>query len=238
MTHLDDAELLTYIQKNKQDDRALHELFPTVRCSFLPSKYERNWITKLRNKNSSTNEFRLATEKVGLTLVQKAINCLPSTCFQIETPEGFCEGEKLTTGFELVSIMRAGDALLEIFMNEFPTANVSKILIQRDELSALPIFKYMKLSSTIKENHPLIITEPMLATGGTLGMSIPLLIDRGVKEENIIVACICAAPEGLHHLTKLFPKISIVLSFLDDKLNEKKFIVPGIGDFGDRFFGN
>lgn len=237
MTDTESLDQLAFIRQHKDDEKVLRELFPTVRCSFKPNKYERIWITQLRNKKSSTNAFRIAASKLGKVLVQKVVECLPTTRIQVETPEGICEGERLASTLELVSIMRSGDALLDIFMSQFPNANVSKILIQRDEETALPIFKYMKLSSTIKQNHPLVITEPMLATGGTLGMAIPLLKEQGVKEENILIACLCAAPEGLLHLSQQFPKIGIVFSFLDEKLNEKKFIVPGIGDFGDRYFG-
>ena len=95
----------------------------------------------------------------------------------------------------------------------------------------------MKLSPTIGRDHPVVITEPMIATGGTLGMVISLLKEQGVKEENIIIASICTAAEGLLQLSTQFPNINFVISALDERLNEKKYIVPGLGDFGDRYFG-
>ncbi len=134
--------------------------------------------------------------------------------------------------------MRSGDALLEIFMRHFPNAHVSKILIQRDEHTAKPHFQYKKLSPSITSGNQIVITEPMIATGGSLEMAITLLKAEGVKEEDIMVASICAAPEGLALLNKTFPKIKVALTALDEKLNEKKYIVPGLGDFGDRFFWN
>lgn len=213
------------------------DLYPIVRCCFTPSKYERVLMTQLRDKNTTTPEFRDVARKIGERLVEKVVECLPTTRLEIQTPVAPCYGETLTQPIELVSIMRSGDALLETFIYHFPQANISKILVQRDEETAKPIFKYMKLSATIAENHPVIITEPMVATGGTLGMVIQLLKDQGVEEKNIIIACICAAPEGLLQLGKRFPDINVVMTVLDDKLNEKKYIVPGIGDFGDRYFG-
>lgn len=228
---------LEVIRTCRDREAKLKELLPTIKCRFTQSKYERILMTQLRDKNSSTHQFRVAARTLGKILVEKVVECLPTTIKEIETPVTVCEGEELSSPLDLVSVMRSGDALLEIFLEHFPNANVSKVLIQRDEETAKPIFKYMKLSSTISQNHPVVITEPMVATGGTLGMLIQLLKDRGVKEEYIIIACICAVPEGLLQLTKQYPGITFVMSSLDEKLNENKFIVPGIGDFGDRYFG-
>lgn len=222
---------------NREREEVLQELLPIVRCCFKPSKYERVLLTKLRDKHTTTQDFRHIAHKIGELLVAKVVDCLATTSIEIETPVTHCEGEILTQTLELVSIMRSGDALLETFINHFPQANVSKILVQRDEETAIPIFKYMKLSASIAKDHPVIITEPMIATGGTLGMVIQLLKDQGVKEENIIIACVCAAPEGLLQLNKQYPLLNVVMTVLDDKLNEKKYIVPGLGDFGDRYFG-
>jgi uracil phosphoribosyltransferase len=222
---------------NPQSERVLHKGFPIVRCPFKPSKYESILLTKLRDKNTSKPEFRAVAHKMGEILIQKVVECLATEQVEIETPLIKCIGEMLATPIELVSIMRSGDALLEPFISHFPDANVSKILVQRDEETARPVFKYMKLSPTISQDHPVIITEPMIATGGTLGMVIQLLKDQGVKEKNIIIACMFAAPEGLMQLSEQFPEINVVLNVLDEKLNEKKYIVPGLGDFGDRYFG-
>jgi uracil phosphoribosyltransferase len=225
------------IPLNRDNEELLHELLPIVRCCFKPSKYERILLTKLRDKHTTTQEFRRTAHKIGELLIAKVVECLATSSIQIETPVTGCEGEMLTQTLELVSIMRSGDALLETFIDHFPQANISKVLVQRDEETAMPIFKYMKLSPSIAKGHPVIITEPMVATGGTLGMVIQLLKDQGVKEENIIIACVCAAPEGLLQLNKQFPNINLVMTVLDEKLNERKYIVPGIGDFGDRYFG-
>lgn len=230
-------EELEAIKMNRHQEDILRQLLPTVKCRFTSSKYERILMTQLRDKNTSTEKFRTAARMLGEILVEKVVECLPTTVKAIETPVAACQGEVLATPLDLVSVMRSGDALLDIFLEHFPEANVSKVLIQRDEVTAKPVFKYMKLSSTISQNHPVVITEPMVATGGTLGMLIKLLKEHGVKEENIIIASICAAPEGLLELSRQFPGITFVMSSLDEKLNEKKYILPGIGDFGDRYFG-
>ncbi len=231
------SQLLERIQLKRNDEKAVIEMIPIVRCSLKPSKYEEILISQLRNTKISTDQFRIVSEKIGNLLISKVIDCLPTKNIEIETPVARCQGKALTCKVELVSIMRAGDALLDIFLKHFPESNVSKFLIQRDEKTAKPQFKYMRVSSSIGSGSYVVITEPMIATGGTLEMVITLLKEKGVQEENIIVAAICASPEGILYLNQRFPKIKVVMTILDEKLNEKKFISPGLGDFGDRFFG-
>lgn len=214
-----------------------HDKLPILRSGFNPSKYERILLSKLRDKNTSMQEFRDTAHKLGEQLVEKVLECLETTIVEIETPVAKCKGEKLAKPLDLVSIMRSGDALLETFIHHFPDANISKILVQRDEETGEPRFQYKKLSSTLCGDHPVVITEPMIATGGTLGLVIQLLKNQGVKEGNIIIASICSAPEGLLELSKKFPLITVMTTVLDEKLNEKRYIIPGIGDFGDRYFG-
>lgn len=202
-----------------------------------PTKYEEVLMTQLRDRHSSTKEVRKITEKIGELLVVKVVEALPIQEVTVETPVATTSGKVIATEIELLSIMRSGDTLLDTFFRHFPDANLSKILIQRDENTAEPEFKYMKLTSTLASGAYVVITEPMIATGGTLKMAISLLKDKGVEEEKIIIAALCAAPEGLKLLYQHFPKIKIAVIALDEKLNEKKYIVPGLGDFGDRYFG-
>jgi uracil phosphoribosyltransferase len=231
------SEILEKIQMKRHDEQMLSELLPIVHCSFQPSTYEEILVAQLRNTKSSTKQFRIVSDKISDLLVNKVIDCLPTRNVEIETPLTKCPGKILACRVQLVSIMRSGDALLETFMRHFPEANVSKFLIQRDERTARPQFKYMKVSPEISSGDHVVITEPMIATGGTLDMVITLLKEKGVKEENIIVASICVAPEGLILLNEKFPRIKVVMTTMDEKLNERKYIVPGLGDFGDRFFG-
>lgn len=210
---------------------------PIVLASSPCSKYERVLMTQLRDKTTMTDKFRDVANRLAELLVHRIVEYLPTKDVCIETPLEACRGEVLTGRFELVSIMRSGDALLDVFSRHFPSAIINKILVQRDEETAEPIFSYMKLSSTIVECDKLIITEPMIATGGTLGLVIGLLKEKGVQEDKIVIASICAAPEGLTYLKEQYPQVKIVTIVIDKCLNEKKFIVPGIGDFGNRYFG-
>jgi len=209
---------------------------PIVKCS-RPSHYENILMTELRDKNTTTEKFREASNKLGAFLVNKVVECFAANPVAIVTPVSEFTGFSLPAHIELVSILRSGDALLESFLVHFPKAHVSKILIQRDESTAKPRFLYMKLSQTVADGHPVVITEPMLATGGSLTMAIELLKEKGVREENIFIASICTAPEGLKFLNEKYPSISVVTTAIDERLNEKKYIVPGLGDFGDRFYG-
>lgn len=231
------SQLLEKVQLKRNDEKALAEMLPIVRCSFKPSTYEEILLAQLRNTQSSTKQFRLVSDKISDLLVSKVIDCLPTKIVDIETPVTRCRGKVLAGKVELVSIMRSGDALLDTFMWHFPEANISKFLIQRDEKTAKPQFKYMKISPDIASGNYVVITEPMIATGGTLEMVITLLKEKGVLEENIIVASVCVAPEGIILLNERFPKMNVIMTAMDEKLNDRKFIVPGLGDFGDRFFG-
>lgn len=227
----------TSLNINQMSTEELQELFPIVRSPFSCSRYERVLMSQLRDRQTSSQEFRCATHKLAEVLVNKVIECLPTTLIELETPVSSARGEVLPKNVELVSIMRSGDALLGSFLEHFPEAGVSKILIQRNEETAEPDFKYMKLSPGLGPTSYVIIVEPMIATGGTLEMMIPLLKDRGVAEKNMIIASVCVAPEGLLRLSKNFPELNVVMTVLDGNLNEKKYIVPGLGDFGDRYFG-
>lgn len=229
--------LIEKIQNNRTNQEVLSQLLPIVQSSFIPTKYEQILMTRLRDHQTTTEKFRIYSDKLANLLVNKVIECLPTRKIDIRTPLPSTQGQTLATTVELVSIMRSGDALLDTFIKHFPESNISKFLIQRDEVTALPHFKYMKLSHELISGSSVVITEPMIATGGSLDMVISILLEKGVKEENIVIASVCGAPEGLIHLNSKFPKIKVVLTMLDERLNEQKYIVPGLGDFGDRFFG-
>ncbi len=230
-------DILQEIKWNRNNEQEMHRLLPIVHCAFQPSKYEQILLAQLRDQKCMTMQFRAVSDKIADILVGKVIACLPSTTIEIETPVAKCLAEVLAARVELVSIMRSGDALLDTFIKHFPEANISKFLIQRDELTAEPHFKYMKISSEIASGNQVVITEPMIASGGTLDMVISLLKQKGVLEENIIIASVCVAPEGLVRLQEKFPQVKVVMTSIDEKLNERKYIVPGLGDFGDRYFG-
>lgn len=231
------SPMLENIRLNRGNDEILSTVLPIVRGSFQSSKCENLLMTKLRDVNTSMQEFRKTADILAGLLAAKVMEYLPVQPLEIETPITHYTGLALASDVNLVSVMRSGDALLEAFRSYFPLAPINKILVQRNEETAEPDFKYMKLSSGLGPKSVVIITEPMLATGGTLKMVLRLLKERGVKEENIYIACICTAPEGLLTLSQKFPKVNVVMITMDEQLNERKYIVPGIGDFGDRYFG-
>ena len=137
-----------------------------------------------------------------------------------------------------VSIIRAGDSLLDAVRFCLPSVRVGKILIQRDEESRekKPILYYTKFPKDISKKSILLV-DPMLASGGSALCAIKCLLDHGVKEEKIIFINVISCPEGIRNLHFLYPKVKIVTAAIDEKLNENKYIVPGLGDWGDRFYG-
>jgi uracil phosphoribosyltransferase len=220
-----------------KQDQTFSQRFPIVACPFQPSVYERLLMTRLRDRTTSTADFRTASSQIGNILVSKVVECLETQFIDVQTPVALCTGEVLKKSIELVTILRSGDALLDTFLSHFPNASVSKILVQRNEETALPVLSYVKIPASIRSGGNVLVLDPMVATGGTLKMVLSLLNEKGVLDENIIVVCIVACPEELTELCKSHPNIRLVMSALDEKLNEKKYIVPGLGDFGDRYYG-
>jgi len=135
----------------------------------------------------------------------------------------------------VVSIIRAGDSMLDVFLKTCPEATVGKILIQRDEATASPVLFYGKLPSLSNKN--IVLLDPMLATGGSALCAIKVLIENGADERRIFFFNVVSCPEGIACLHAAHPAVTIVTGAIDAGLNEKKYIVPGLGDYGDRFYG-
>lgn len=178
-------------------------------------------------------------------LVEETAAVLPSEPLTINTPTNVRykgQANIIDTNPEkvcLVSIIRAGDALLESFRELFPGATVGKMWIQRNESSSTKeaVHSCTKLPPAINEMEVVVLCDPMLATGGSSIAALHTLIDDyGVKPERIVFANVISCPEGLDALAKAFPDVKIVTAWVDDSLNKEKFILPGLGDYGDRFF--
>eukprot|EP00462_Mataza_sp_D1_P013750 CAMPEP_0175155014 /NCGR_PEP_ID=MMETSP0087-20121206/20710_1 /TAXON_ID=136419 /ORGANISM="Unknown Unknown, Strain D1" /LENGTH=148 /DNA_ID=CAMNT_0016442063 /DNA_START=186 /DNA_END=632 /DNA_ORIENTATION=+ len=142
------------------------------------------------------------------------------------------------TDLTAVSIMRSGCALADAFRRVTPGSKVGKILIQRDEEDPEKRAKlfYSKLPSSIASGT-VVVTDPMVATGGSMICALKVLVDAGVKEENIVVLCVVACPEGIKRVVEAYPQLKIIAGAIDSHLNEHKYIVPGLGDYGDRYYG-
>lgn len=134
-----------------------------------------------------------------------------------------------------ISIIRAGDSMLDCFLRIVPEASVGKILIQRDEETAKPVFLYSKLPDLT--NKTVILLDPMLATGGSANEAIRLLLTRGAVEENIAFFSVVSCPEGIANVSLKYPNVKLITAEVDSGLNERSYIVPGLGDYGDRYFG-
>ena len=192
-------------------------------------------ITLMRDEKTGTREFRILVEEVAMLMGYEAMRDLPTEDVEVKTPittrklPMLC-GKKLA----IVPILRAGLGMVSGLLALVPSAKVGHIGLYRDEVTHEPHEYYCKLPDRINERL-VIVCDPMLATGGSAIQAVDFLKDKGCK--NIKFMCIIAAPEGLDALRTAHPDIDIYVGNLDEKLNEDAYIVPGLGDAGDRIFG-
>ncbi|MGP4038896.1 uracil phosphoribosyltransferase [Gracilibacillus sp. D59] len=192
-------------------------------------------LTYIRNKNTGTKEFRALVDEVSTLMAFEITRDLPLEDKTIETPvmeatTKVISGKKIG----LIPILRAGLGMVDGMLKLIPAAKVGHVGLYRDPETLQPVEYYIKLPSDIEERE-LIVIDPMLATGGSANDAIHSLKKRGAT--NIKLMCLIAAPEGVDMLKKEHPDVDIYLGALDEKLNEKGYIVPGLGDAGDRLFG-
>lgn len=192
-------------------------------------------ISLLRNKNTGSKEFRELVGEVSMLMYYEATRDLPLKEVEIETPVALAK-TKVIAGRKLafVPILRAGIGMLDGVLSMVPAAKVGHIGLYRDPQTLQPVKYYCKLPSDINERE-VIVLDPMLATGGSAVAAIQMLKESGAA--NIKFMCIIAAPEGLNALTEAHPDVQVYCAALDEKLNDDKYIVPGLGDCGDRIFG-
>ena len=205
----------------------------------------RGLFTTLRDANSSQGAFVNAADRLMRILAEEGLAALPGCVegFTVKTPvpnesyHGFKASP--STAIAAVSIVRAGDTLLEAARSVCPALAAGKILIQRDENDSekRPKLFYVKLPPHIASRAGILLVDPMLATGQSAGLAIRELMARGVKEELIVFLNVVACPEGLDALFTAHPHIKVVTGAVDSYLNSSKYICPGLGDFGDRYFG-
>lgn len=192
-------------------------------------------ITLMRDEKTGTREFRILVEEVAMLMGYEAMRDLPTEDVEVKTPittrklPMLC-GKKLA----IVPILRAGLGMVSGLLALVSSAKVGHIGLYRDEVTHEPHEYYCKLPDRINERL-VIVCDPMLATGGSAIQAVDFLKDKGCK--NIKFMCIIAAPEGLDALRTAHPDIDIYVGNLDEKLNEDAYIVPGLGDAGDRIFG-
>jgi len=195
-------------------------------------------FSKIRSVDTNHKDFAFYAMRLMKLIAEDGIAMLGGEETEITTPCGTWSGIDIKEDDACaVSIIRAGDSMLEAVRALVPGISVGKILIQRDEESEekLPKMFYEKYPPNISSKS-ILLCDPMLATGGSAAMAIKSLLAKGVKEEKIVFVNVIACPEGIERLTTDFPKVKIVTGMIDPRLNENKYIVPGLGDYGDRFF--
>jgi uracil phosphoribosyltransferase len=191
-------------------------------------------LTQLRQKETTTKDFRETLEEIAGLMAYEITRDLPVKNIKIETPLGNCNTQELAMDVVLVPILRAGLGMVDGISNLIPTARVGHIGMYRDHVTLEPMTYYSKFPDNLPDAVVMIL-DPMLATGGSATTAIRVLKDHGAK--SIKLVCVVGAPEGVDRILKDHPDVQIYLAGIDKKLNEYGYIVPGLGDAGDRLFG-
>jgi uracil phosphoribosyltransferase len=191
-------------------------------------------LTILRDKHTDTETFRRHTAIVSQIIIMEASRSCKVTKKQIETPVAATTGFEIYRSMVFVPVLRAGISMLVHSRDFLPWTPVGFIGLERDEKTAVAHQYYQKFPENIDKKLVLVL-DPMLATGGSVSDTISRLKEKGAKR--IAIACILSAPEGIKRINNEHPDVIIYTTAIDDHLDENKYIVPGLGDFGDRYFG-
>jgi uracil phosphoribosyltransferase len=191
-------------------------------------------LATLRDAATTPQTFRHMAMRISLLLASEATRDVPTSAIQVQTPIGPADGRRVRDGVVVVPVLRAGLGMLDAVLELIPTARVGHIGLQRDEMTAVASQYYSKLPPDLAGAFVLMI-DPMLATGGSAVAALDLIRKAGGADVRMI--CIVAAPEGIALVERHHPDVHIYTPVVDHGLNAHKFIVPGLGDFGDRLYG-
>ena len=191
-------------------------------------------LAELRDARTAPPAFRRAANRISVLLAAEALRDVPVSPAVVTTPLGPADGHVVKTDVVVVPVLRAGLGMLDAVLELLPSARVGHIGLQRDEATAIASRYYSKLPANVADSFVLMI-DPMLATGGSAAAAIDLIKAAGAKTIRMI--CIVSAPEGVRLLEARHPDVVIYTPVIDRELNPHKFIVPGLGDFGDRLYG-
>lgn len=191
-------------------------------------------LVTLRNKLTAPDHFRRAARRISVILAAEAFRDIATVPVTVETPIGPAPGSEIGPDVVVVPVLRAGLGMVDAVLELAPNARVGHIGLQRDEMTAVAQRYYSKLPAQLDDAFVMMI-DPMLATGGSAVAALDLLRRAGARAIRLI--CIVAAPEGIAFVERHCPDVQIYTPAVDQGLNEQKYIVPGLGDFGDRLYG-
>ncbi|MEN3011864.1 MAG: uracil phosphoribosyltransferase [Dictyoglomus thermophilum] len=192
-------------------------------------------LTKLRDKSTGPKEFRELLSEISSLMLYEVTKNLPTKEVEVETPLGVAKGKVLDNkDLAIVPILRAGLVMADGMLQILPSAKVGHIGLYRDPETLKPVQYYTKLPEDI-DKREVIVVDPMLATGGSAVAAISILKAKGVKDIKFV--CIISAPEGIETLRNSHPDVDIYTAAIDERLNDHGYIIPGLGDAGDRLFG-
>ena len=191
-------------------------------------------LASLRDVRTQPARFRRLAERLSLFLAAEALKDLPTEAVTVETPMGAADVQRVAGDVVVVPVLRAGLGMLDAVLRLIPWARVGHIGLRRDETTAVASRYYSRLPANMASSYVLMV-DPMLATGGSAVDAIQVLQDAGARDIRIL--CIVAAPEGVKAVETAHPHVRIYTPVIDQGLNDRKFIVPGLGDFGDRLYG-
>ncbi|HET9830794.1 MAG TPA: uracil phosphoribosyltransferase [Vicinamibacterales bacterium] len=191
-------------------------------------------LAQLRDKQTPADAFRRIATRISVLLAAEALRDVPMATSTVVTPLGPAEARRVASDVVVVPVLRAGLGMLDAVLELVPTARVGYIGLQRDERTAIASRYYSKLPQGLTDSYVLMI-DPMLATGGSASAALDLLRQAGASHVRIL--CIVAAPEGVAVVERDHPDVAIYTPVVDSHLNAQKYIVPGLGDFGDRLYG-
>jgi len=197
-------------------------------------------LSQMRDKNTDSQGVRIAAKQITRFLIYEAARDLPLVKKEVTTPLAIFTASTINPDIEIIisPILRAGLVFIDEAMDILPQAKIRHIGMYRDEKTLQPVWYYNKvpLNTSNPDNTYVYITDPMLATGNSLLEAIKLYVNRGIPIKNIKCLCIICAPQGVENIHKHFPDVEIITAAVDNGLNDKGYIVPGMGDAGDRIF--
>ncbi len=197
-------------------------------------------LSVMRNKETDTQGVRLAARKLTRILLYEATKNLPQKDVEIETPVAKCKVKTINDDITIIisPILRAGLIFTDEAVDILPQATIRHIGMYRDEKTLQPVWYYNKVPMPVHdpEKYYVYITDPMLATGNSLKEAIRLYVSKGIPESNISCVAMISSPQGIKAIFDEFPSITLIVASVDSHLNERGYIVPGMGDAGDRIF--